>query len=229
MLGSGKKMALAAIFLLAALCLFTWLHAGSTDAKAGRMANQMEDVTVKKVALTYDDGPHAVYTEQLLEVLKRHGVKVTFFLLGKSVAQYPQLVQQEQEQGHLLGNHTYSHADISQMSRSSALAEIADTNRAIYDCTGEYPYLLRPPYGEVSKKFEKDCNMLVALWDVDPKDWNCKNADAVVKHVMSHVEENSVILMHDSYASTVEATDRLIPQLQEQGYQFVTLDEILFE
>lgn len=224
-----RKIAIVAGLMLAALCIGISLYPYSTAAKSEHRVNQIEDMAEKKVALTYDDGPNEVYTERLLEVLRQEDVKATFFLLGKAVSQHPQLVKETYDQGHLIGNHTYNHVDISKLSKADAAAEILDTNRAIQASTGEYPYLFRPPFGKVNAGFERNSEMLVALWDVDPRDWSCQNTDKIVRHVEKHVKENSVILMHDAYPETVEATKRIIPLLKEQGYKFVTMDEILFE
>lgn len=182
-----------------------------------------------KVALTFDDGPHPVCTPQLLDGLKKRDVKVTFFVTGENVESYPEIVKRASEEGHLIGNHTFHHVQLTAANTEEFKAEIVSTNEIIQEVTGKETSFIRPPYGSWDKKYEKELNMFPVLWDVDPLDWCSTNVDKIVRNVLSHTKENSIILMHDSYDSTVTAALQIVDILQAEGYEFVTVDEILFD
>lgn len=182
-----------------------------------------------KVALTFDDGPHPVCTPQLLDGLKKRDVKVTFFVTGENVESYPEIVKRASEDGHLIGNHTFHHVQLTAANTEEFKAEIVSTNEIIQEVTGKETSFIRPPYGSWDKKYEKELNMFPVLWDVDPLDWCSTNVDKIVRNVLSHTKENSIILMHDSYDSTVTAALQIVDILQAEGYEFVTVDEILFD
>lgn len=183
----------------------------------------------KKVALTFDDGPHPVYTPQMLDVLKEKGVKATFFLLGEQVEKYPEIVKRMSEEGHLIGNHSYKHEQLSKLSSVQACTQVNRTNELIYSITGEYPEYLRPPFGDWKEHLDCEVNMIEVLWDVDTLDWFSKNKDKIIKKVVTNVEEGDIILMHDSYESTVDAVTEVIDLLQKEGYEFVTVDKLILE
>lgn len=183
----------------------------------------------KKIALTFDDGPHPVYTEQLLDGLSERNVKATFFLLGCNIEGNEEIVRRIAEEGHLLGNHTFYHVDITKLSREEACAEILDTSSKITEITAQPVEYVRPPFGNWNQDLECEVMMIPVFWTVDTLDWSTRNADRLVEEVMSEVEENDIILMHDSYDSTVKAALRIIDLLQAQGYEFVTVDELILE
>ena len=189
--------------------------------------SSMEDR--KKIALTFDDGPHPYYTEQLLDGLKERDVKVTFFVLGKHAEQYPDLVQRMNDEGHLIGNHTYSHIQLSKQNREAFKEELVKTSELIESLTGQEVQYVRPPYGTWDRKFEEELNMFPVLWTIDPLDWSSKNVAGIVQKVTAKAKENSIILMHDEYKTTVTAVFQIIDELQEEGYEFVTVDELLFD
>ncbi len=182
-----------------------------------------------RVALTFDDGPHPVYTPILLDGLKERGVKATFFVTGENAEAYPELVQRMSGEGHLIGNHTYSHVELSAVGQEAFLEELEKTSRILEELTEEEILFVRPPYGEWNKEIEAACNMFPVLWDVDSLDWSSKNTQAVIRRVLQDVEDGDIILMHDSYLSTVEAVLYLIDTLSDLGYEFVTVDELLFD
>lgn len=183
----------------------------------------------KKIALTFDDGPHPYYTEQLLKGLKEREVKATFFITGKSAETYPEIVQKIYEDGHLIGNHTYNHTQLSSRNRETYKQEIIKTNQVIKEITGEDTIYIRPPYGSWSKEFEKELNMFPVLWTIDPLDWCSSNVSCIVNAVCTKVKENDIILMHDQYKTTVTAALEVVDRLQAEGYEFVTVDELLFD
>ena len=183
----------------------------------------------KKIAITFDDGPNADYTQTLLDGLKERNVKATFFLLGKEVVRYPEIVQQIHEGGHLIGTHSYEHVNLSNLSDTAAIEQVNKTNTAIFDITGEYPEYIRPPFGCWKCNLDYETTMIEVLWDVDPLDWKTSNSDVIAKRVTSKVQENDIILLHDASESSVKAALKIIDELQGQGYMFVTVDEILFD
>ncbi len=181
----------------------------------------------KKVALTFDDGPHPDYTPKLLDGLKERGAHATFFVMGKQAEQYPELIERMAEEGHLIGNHTYSHLQLKKSNREEFKAELTKTSDIVKDITGKELQYVRPPYGTWEKAFETELNMFPVLWTIDPLDW-CKNdAACIVQNVLSKVQEDAVILMHDQYDSSVKAALQIVDTLQKEGYEFVTVDQLV--
>ena len=187
------------------------------------------DKIEKKVAITFDDGPNEDYTQMLLEGLKVRNVPATFFLLGKEVDKYPELVKEIQEEGHLIGTHSYEHVNLSNLSDEAAIEQVDKTNEAIYAITGQYPEYIRPPFGCWKANLDYETTMIEVLWDVDPKDWKTSNSDVIASRVLDKVEENDIILLHDASESSVQAAFKIVDALQADGYTFVTVDEILFD
>lgn len=192
-------------------------------------AELSETDVLKKVAITFDDGPNADYTEDLLEGLKERGVSATFFLLGKEVEKYPDIVKQIYEGGHLIGTHSYEHVNLCNLSDAAAMEQVNKTNSAIRELTGEYPMYIRPPFGCWKENLDYETKMIEVLWDIDPRDWATSNTRAVVDRVVPKVQENDIILLHDASKSSVEAALLIIDELKKEGYEFVTVDEILFD
>lgn len=182
--------------------------------------------SARKVALTFDDGP-SIYTEALLDGLQECGVKATFFLLGEQAKEMPNVVKRIQEEGHLIGNHTYHHVEITKLTTKEALEEMQKTSQLLEELTGGKVQYVRPPFGMWSKKLEEQLELLPVFWSVDPLDWNTKNVDEIVKKVVTEVKENDIILLHDCSESSVEAALEITRILQEKGYQFVTVEELI--
>lgn len=183
----------------------------------------------KKVALTFDDGPHKKYTKILLDGLKQRNVKATFFLIGESIEGKEELVAQMKADGHLIGNHTYTHVQLGKMEAEDACAEIWKTNTVIYDITEEIPCYIRPPFGEWNEDLSCAIDMSVVLWDIDPQDWKYKDCDRVRNHVINQVKDGDIILLHDVYQTSVEAALQIVDILTEEGYEFVTVEELIFD
>ena len=197
----------------------------SQEVSTGKITGE-EDVA-KKIALTFDDGPHPRYTEQLLDGLKERNVVATFFVTGENAQNYPNIIRREQEEGHLIGNHTYSHIQLTSGNRETFREELVKTNEILENITGEKVSFVRPPYGSWDKSFEKELNMFPVLWNIDPLDWCSHNAECIAAKVVEKAGDGDIILMHDAYPSTVEAVRELIPALQEMGYTFVTVDRLV--
>jgi peptidoglycan/xylan/chitin deacetylase (PgdA/CDA1 family) len=186
-------------------------------------------VEKKKVALTFDDGPDSEYTPMLLDGLAERNVKATFFVIGKQAEAQPQIMERMVKEGHLIGNHTYNHVDIRHMTESAAEKEIIKANEVIEKYTGEEPCFLRPPFGSSSSKMEKKMEMISVLWTIDTMDWACQNESKICSTVYREIKENSIILMHDEYPTSVRAALSVVDRLQKEGYEFVTVDKIVMD
>ncbi len=234
----GKRRKSAAVAVLTVV-LFACVFGVTTHGeRAVGALNDITDVINKeeetvdrprKIAITFDDGPHPYYTEQLLDGLQERGAKASFFVMGKQAEAYPELVLRMQAEGHLIGNHTYSHMQLGKQNRESFKSELIRTNELLLKITGEEPQYVRPPYGSWDKSFESELMMIPVLWTIDPMDWCSSDVNGIVQKVTKKAEENAVILMHDEYKSSVTAALEIVDTLQKQGYEFVTVDEILFD
>lgn len=187
------------------------------------------EIEKKKVAITFDDGPHPIYTRELLAELKKRNVQATFFVLGSKAEIYPDIIEEMIASGNLVGNHTYSHVQLTAVNKSSFREELVKTNDILKNITGEDVTFVRPPFGAWNKKLEKELNMFPVLWSVDPRDWTISDKDLIVQRVIKEVEENDIILLHDNYESSIQAAIEIIDILTEKGYYFVTVDEILLD
>ena len=196
---------------------------------ANETASGVQEEDIRKIAITFDDGPHPSYTEQLLDGLKERGVHATFFVTGEHAKLHPDIIKRMHEEGHLIGNHTYSHIQLTAKNREKFKQELIDTNAVIQEITGEEVEYVRPPYGSWDKSFEKELNMFPVLWTVDPMDWCSSNVSCITKKILDKAEENDIILMHDYFDTSVTAALKAIDELQEEGYTFVTVEEILFD
>lgn len=212
-----------------------WLS-GPTDALLSDSAAAPSDTQGKgdegdppMVALTFDDGPHSRYTEELLDGLAARNVKATFFLIGCNVEGKEDLVQRIEEEGHLIGSHTCSHVKLTDLSEEAAFAEITRCNEIIQSVTDAPVIYIRPPYGAWISSWSDELNMKVVLWDVDPEDWKYQNTDTIVRHIVSHVSDGDIILLHDIYQTSVEAALQVVDLLQAEGYQFARIDELLID
>lgn len=189
--------------------------------------NKVIDKDKKQVALTFDDGPN-YNTNKVLEVLKEYNVPATFFVLGSKINKNESILQRIADNGHEIGNHTYNHKILTRLKEEEILKEIEDTNNKIYEVTGNYPKLLRPSYGIVNNTVKKLSEYPIIIWDIDTLDWKYHNSKKIAKRVLSKVEDGDIILMHDVYSSTANALKILIPELQKNGYIFVTVSELFY-
>ncbi len=226
------------LLLLGAVCpsLFTIGKQAEGEAPGTAYANASAYVADSimekpKIAITFDDGPSAVYTPRLLDGLKERGVKATFFLIGQNIEKEggSEIVKRMYEEGHLIGNHTYHHVEITKVSNDEAYQELMLTNEAIENITGEEVQFMRPPFGLWQKELEKKIHVLPVMWSIDPLDWATENVDEIVNKVVTEAQENDIILLHDCYDSSVKAALRIIDLLQAEGYEFVTVDELMLD
>ena len=196
-------------------------------SSAEETVNQREEKP--RVALTFDDGPNEKYTITLSRELAKRKVKASFFLLGEQVSGNEAAVMQLKKDGHLIGNHGYQHVLLTKIPEKEACEQILHTSKLICAVTGEYPTYIRPPYGEWNRELECTVGMLPAFWTIDSLDWELKNTDAIVKRVLSEVEDGDIILMHDSFKTTVEAALQIVDELLKLEYEFVTVEELICE
>lgn len=216
------------------LCVlfFAVAYMAGTAAAAIQTVGQQEEGTQSErrpVAITFDDGPNPDYTPGLLEGLKERGVKATFFLLGEEVERYPEIVKQMKQDGHLIGVHSYQHVNFKEVGTTAAMQQIERTQEAIHDITGEYTGYVRPPYGCWQKELDRQVNLIEVLWNVDPRDWATTDADTVVARILKDTKPGDIILLHDASPSSVQAAFTVIDTLKQQGYAFVTVEELLLE
>ncbi|MCW2898738.1 MAG: polysaccharide deacetylase [Streptosporangiaceae bacterium] len=180
------------------------------------------------VALTFDDGP-APGTAHLLDILRARRVRATFFVLGCQVAAYPQLLRRESADGHEIGDHSYSHADLSAIPTGAVESEIGRTQKAIWRLTGNTPVLFRPPYGSTDRQVAavaRRHGLAQILWAVDPLDWRDRDSAVVQRRVVHAANSGSIILLHDIHPTTVAAVPGIVAKLSKAGFVFVTVSEL---
>ena len=181
----------------------------------------------KVVALTFDDGPNPATTNQALDTLSKYGIKATFFVLGKNVSGNEEILKRMKADGHVIGNHSWSHPVLSKLSLDEAKKQITDTEDALTKVLGSSSKLMRPPYGAITDDIRNSLDLSFIMWDVDSLDWKSKNEASILTEIQRQVRNGSIILMHDIHAETVNALPKIIDYLKEQGYHFVTVPEML--
>ena len=177
------------------------------------------------VALTFDDGP-GQYTEELLDCLEKNGAKATFYMLGQNVEKYPDIVRRMSDLGMELSNHTYDHKDLTKLTEGEITDEIQRTSSLIQNAAGVLPDTFRPPGGNYNETVQNVTGMPIVKWSIDTKDWKTKSEDQTYQCVMDSVQDGSIVLMHDIHQWSVKAALRLIPDLLQEGYKLVTVQEL---
>ena len=177
------------------------------------------------VALTFDDGP-GPRTSEILDQLKKYNAHATFFMLGKNVKSYPDAIKQMLKDGNELGNHSYDHQQLTKIDAEAIAKEVNDTNENIKNISGSPATVLRPPYGAINDTVKSSVGMPMILWNVDTLDWKTRNTQSTIDEVMRNLKDGDIILMHDIHTQTVDAALQLIPKLEEEGYQLVTVSEM---
>ncbi|MFB9274790.1 polysaccharide deacetylase family protein [Cohnella cellulosilytica] len=188
------------------------------------------------VALTFDDGPDNKYTEQILDVLKEYDVQATFFLVGTQVKKYPDMAKRIVEEGHAIGNHTWSHGDLTKLSVEQRAEQIDKARQIIEQATGVTPRLMRAPYGALSEDVLAtihDDEMKHVAWTVDTRDWAGSSVADMYKNVMANTRDGGIILMHsfggrkNALEHTVKLLPKIIEDLRAKGYELVTVEEMI--
>jgi len=192
----------------------------------------------RKLALTYDDGPNDPYTLQLLEVLAKHGVRATFFMIGRYVQQRPAIAREVAKAGHIVANHTYTHPQLIFESPTQIRAQLSACRTILSDTVGEHSNLFRPPFGgrrPAVMRIVREEGLLPVMWSVTCYDWKPTTADRIEWNVKRQLRGGDVILMHDGdqialgmdRSHTVAATDRVLTRYKAEGYEFVTVPEMM--
>lgn len=214
-------------FLYTLILLKAWNIELPSAGRTVETSEAVQQTEKPKIAITFDDGPSLKSTPVLLDGLKKRNVKASFFMIGELIEQYPDIVRRVKEEGHIIGNHTYHHVDITKVSDAKAREEIERTREIVQKTVGQDTEYVRPPFGVWQKKLEEEIDVFPVMWSVDPLDWTTENVDEIVNRVVTKVKENDIILLHDCYRSSVEAALRIIDILQKEGYEFVTVDELI--
>lgn len=187
----------------------------------------------KRIALTFDDGPHPYLTGRILEILDRYDVQATFFMVGVNVVNYPDAAREVIQAGHEVGNHTFSHDHMAKLSEAEVGRELGLCEDALEELCEYRPHLFRPPEGAVNAYIEhctEDNDYALILWSLDTRDWENKNAEQIVDRVLSKIQAGDIILMHDyigRHSQTPEALEILLPKLLAAGYEPVTVSQLL--
>ena len=179
------------------------------------------------IALTFDDGPYPKVTGHILDVLEKNGVCATFFVLGSRIEGHEDMLTRMDELGCEIGNHSFSHADLTRLSKADCQRELSDTDAEIRRVTGHEASVVRPPYGYYNKTVMSAAGRPLILWTVDTNDWRGKAPGEIADYVIQQAKEGSVILMHDQQTQTADAMEMIIPMLIEEGFRFVTVSELI--
>ncbi|MCL2545792.1 MAG: polysaccharide deacetylase family protein [Oscillospiraceae bacterium] len=181
------------------------------------------------VALTFDDGP-APHTERILDVLEQHSGRATFFVVGQRLSTHRDTVMRAFEMGNEIANHTWTHPHMTSLTDEAIINEIQSTSAAIAAITGMSPPIYRPPFGLADERvigISAELGYAVIKWTVDPMDWRDRDADVIVERIMDQVQDGAVILLHDIHETTAHAVELLVPRLLQEGFQLVTVSELL--
>ena len=216
-----KGVWICLLAVLAALCLS---GGEALPADGGAVIPAGE----KYVALTFDDGPRRGTTDRLLDGLRQRDVAATFFLIGQQIEDNADLVTRMAEEGHQIGNHTWSHQRLDGAPAAVVEEEVGRTERALEALVGGGPYWLRPPYGMVSPAAEEHITVPLVKWSVDPRDWESRDTGKVTQAILEYVKPGSIILLHDIYPTSVDAALKVVDTLAAEGYWFVTVEELLW-
>ncbi len=190
----------------------------------------------KILALTFDDGPHPIYTNEILDLLEKYNVKATFFILGKHGELYPEILLRQKKEGHEIGIHSYNHINMRSAKVELVESEFNKTQEVIYKNIKEKAKVFRPPYGTYNQKVydiavKNQCKMVLWTYYQDSRDWSNPGADKIVETVISQARNGDIILFHDhneaSENQTIEAMKIILPELIRQGYKFVTVSQLL--
>lgn len=220
------------------LCLFIFafvlfLQSATVTPVAETTVYHSVKTDSKKIAITFDDGPHPIQTDQILELLDEYDAKATFFMVGVNIVNYPDVAKRVLSKGHEIGNHTFSHLHIKNASETLLLDELGKCEDALEELCEYRPHLFRPPEGAINDYIRHSADnedYRVILWSIDTRDWEVKNAAQIVKTVLDRIQPGDIILMHDYIghkSQTVEAVRCLLPQLIEQGFEPVTVSQLL--
>lgn len=213
--------------LCALLALLLCLSACALREQAAPVSGQTPQDTLTYVALTFDDGPSSRCTPRLLDGLAELGAKATFFVVGCQAVKDPDIVQRIAAEGHQVGNHSYDHADLHSLTPEEALADLEKNDALLQELLGEGEYWVRPPYGLLAEKESAALSVPLVNWSVDTEDWRTKDSGRILDVIYRCTGDGDIVLLHDRYQNTVDAVLTAVAHLQQQGYVFVTVEELL--
>ncbi|NMB95995.1 MAG: polysaccharide deacetylase family protein [Clostridiaceae bacterium] len=197
------------------------------DADKDIALNKSIDPDKPMLALTFDDGPYEAVTNRILDILEQYDARATFFVLGLQVETHAETLQRIHSLGCQIGNHSYNHKYLHSLPIEEIRKEIDDTNNLIREITGIEAKIVRPPYGAPNDYLKEAIPYPLVMWNVDPKDWKSLDKDAVISEVVGKVKDGDIVILHDNYPTTADACEIIIPRLIEDGFQFVTVDEMM--
>ena len=219
--------------ILGGALLLILLIGRTTPASAASPAFRSVETDTKKIALTFDDGPHPTLTPRILDILARYNVKATFFMVGENVVNYPESARMVVNGGHEIGNHTYSHRHVSKMDEETLKNELGLCEDALRELCEYRTHLFRPPEGAVTPCVERcteEGDYSLILWSLDTRDWENKSSQRIIDAVLDNIQPGDIILMHDYIgvkSKTPEALEVLLPELLRRGYEPVTVSDLL--
>ena len=179
----------------------------------------------KQIAITFDDGP-GKYTKNLIDILENNKSNSTFFILGKNIKEYEDVLKESFTNGNEIGYHSYNHENFLRQDIEKIKEEFNKSNEELISAIGSGYTLIRPPYGSINNKIKESLDLPFILWNIDTEDWRYKNIDYLVDYVLDNVKENSIILFHDIHKTSVSAIEKLLPYLYVEGYQLVTISDL---
>jgi polysaccharide deacetylase family sporulation protein PdaB len=231
------------LFILPIVCCTALQHTAAFIPVDQRLYEYTEYLGVIKkvqtdkpwIALTFDDGPDPLETPEILDVLKKYDAKATFFVIGEQGHKYPDIIHREVSEGHELANHSFSHRDFRRLSGEGILQEIIKSDNEIFSITGQHTKLFRPPEGYCNKLIVQTAEqagytVILWTWYQDSKDWSKPGVPKIVNRVISNAHPGDIVLFHDRISGrsqTVKALKAILPELQKQGYKFVTVSELI--
>ncbi len=225
-----KKTILAIITIIILYIAFTSTKKIQTKLYSYIYNRESKEITTSNyiysdniLYLTFDDGPNRKYTPILLDYLKEEKIKATFFLIGSNIEGNEDLVKRIYDEGHTIGVHCYNHKLYTKMKNEKVLEDIEKCSSLIYNITGEKPVLLRPPYGSLNDRVKKIIDLDIILWNVDSLDWKYRNEDKIYNRVTKSAKPGFIILMHDSFKTSIEATKLIVSNYKQLDYVFLPI------
>lgn len=203
----------------------------SAPPAGARVSYSSAKISQKVLAMTFDDGPHPSLTPKLLDILKERNIKCTFFLIGQQIKMYPNIVRRMVAEGHEIANHTWTHCSLTSRSDDQIRKELKQSEDAVFEVAGVRPQLVRPPYGAINARIKdlmfSEFGYSTIMWSVDPQDWRRPGVSVVTSRLVSGAHPGAIMLAHDIHPPTITAMPAVFDQLLAQGYQFVTVSQLL--
>lgn len=231
---SGKRL-VGILSIILALAVIMGVLAGNsvfTSSQSRRLPVYAVKTDEKRIAITFDAAWGNEDTGELIDILQKHNAKATFFIVGNWAERFPESVRALYDAGHIIANHSYSHKAFSECDRNEIKTEIGECNRVLEDITGSPVTLIRAPSGDYTDKSLEVCNemgMTMIQWDVDSLDYTKISVEEIVDRVIKGVDKGSIVLFHNGVENTAEALDIILTQLKKDGYEFVSVNDLIYK